>query len=61
MKLGERFVFDGRTVVVRGVDPVSVRPGRVYLEDVQSGEELVCLASDFRRRSRRTRPRPAKR
>jgi hypothetical protein len=57
MELGRRYSLDGRTVILRGVDPIGVRSGRVYLENAESHEEFTCSASTFKRRAR---PAPTK-
>jgi hypothetical protein len=42
---GELMVFDGRSYVVVGMDPVGVTPRLVYLEDFETNEWL-CVAAD---------------
>ncbi len=48
MRLGDRIVIDERTFTVRGVDPMSVRAPRVYLEDAETGELVTELMARVR-------------
>ncbi len=43
MELASDIIFCGRRLVVRGFDPMSVLPQRVYLEDPRTGERVVEL------------------
>src|SRR6266581_4430853 len=47
MDLNDILIYDGRRYVVVGFDPMSVRPQRVYLRDVNSGEEVTRLYEDL--------------
>ncbi len=40
MKLGDLVIWHGRTYRLLGFDPMSVEPGRAYLEDVETGAEV---------------------
>jgi len=40
MDLGDIVIYGGRRHYVRGVDPVSVRPRYLYLEDVRTGKTV---------------------
>jgi hypothetical protein len=44
---GELLVFDGRSYVVVGMDPVGVTPRLVYLEDFETNEWLCVAAERF--------------
>jgi hypothetical protein len=44
---GELLVFDGRSYVVVGMDPVGVTPRLVYLEDFETNEWLSVAAEKF--------------
>ena len=45
MQLGDMVIHDGRELVLRGLDPMSVVDGRAELEDLETGErELVPIA-----------------
>jgi hypothetical protein len=44
---GELLVFDGRSYVVVGMDPVGVTPRLVYLEDFETNEWLCVAAEQF--------------
>lgn len=44
---GELMVFDGRSYVVVGMDPVGVTPRLVYLEDFETNEWLCVAAEKF--------------
>ena len=47
MELNDTLIYDGRRYIVVGFDPMSVRPQRVYLRDVTSGEEVTRLYEDL--------------
>jgi hypothetical protein len=47
MYKGELLVFDGRSYVVVGMDPVGVTPRLVYLEDFETNEWLCVAAERF--------------
>ena len=51
MELNDTVIFDGRRYVVVGVDPMSVRPQRVYLRDLNGGEEVTRLYDDLMERA----------
>ena len=40
MRIGDQVVYDGRRLVVLGVDPMGVPERRVEVEDVETGEHL---------------------
>ncbi len=40
MDLGEIVIYGGRRYYVRGVDPVSVKPRHLYLEEVRTGKTV---------------------
>ena len=40
MELGDIVIYRGRRYYVRGIDPVSVHPRFLYLEDVLTGKTL---------------------
>ncbi len=42
VSIGRVVVLRGRTFEIVGVDPVSVRPRRVYLEDAATGSAAVA-------------------
>jgi hypothetical protein len=44
---GELMVFDGRSYVVVGMDPVGVTPRLVYLEDFETNEWRSVAAETF--------------
>jgi hypothetical protein len=44
--IGERVSLGGRVFVVHGFTPLSVSPGRVHLEDVETGEWLEVSTND---------------
>jgi hypothetical protein len=44
---GELMVFDGRSYVVVGMDPVGVTPRLVYLEDFETNEWRSIAAEKF--------------
>lgn len=48
MRLGDRIVVDDRVFIVRGIDPMSVRAPRVYLEDAETGELVADLLTRVR-------------
>lgn len=48
---GELMVFDGRSYVVVGMDPVGVTPRLVYLEDFETNEWLSVAAETFAARA----------
>jgi hypothetical protein len=50
MERNDIIVFEGRRYLVVGFDPMSVRPRRVYLEDVRTREARECLYEDLLRR-----------
>lgn len=37
MDIGDTVTYDGRRLVVRGIDPAGVHPRCVYLEDAETG------------------------
>ena len=41
MKIGELVTYEGRSYVLRGLDPMSVPNRRAELEDAETGERLV--------------------
>jgi hypothetical protein len=41
MKIGEFVTYEGRSYVLRGLDPMSVPNRRVELEDTENGERIV--------------------
>jgi hypothetical protein len=41
MKIGDLVTYDGRSYVLRGLEPMSVPDRRAELEDVESGEHVV--------------------
>ena len=44
MQLGQKVIHDGRELVLRGLDPMSVIDGRAELEDPETGDrELVPI------------------
>ncbi len=43
LKIGDEVVLEGRVFVVRGFDPLGVLAGRVYLEDVATGDLVTEL------------------
>jgi hypothetical protein len=45
LRIGERLSFEGRSYVVRGLDPIGVSGGLVYLEDAATGECVSVTAS----------------
>jgi hypothetical protein len=47
MELNDVLVYAGRRYRVVGFDPVSVTPQRVYLRDLDSGEEVMRLYEDL--------------
>jgi hypothetical protein len=47
MELNDTVVYNGRRFLVVGFDPMSVRPQRVYLRDLKSGEEVPLLYDDL--------------
>jgi hypothetical protein len=45
MRLGEEVIHDGRLLVLRGLDPMSVADGRAEVEDPATGQRaLVPIA-----------------
>lgn len=40
LRVGDRIVVDGETVIVAGFSPMSVIPPVVYLNDPETGEHL---------------------
>ncbi len=41
MKLGDKLIYDGRTLILRGLDPMSVADPCAQLEDPDTGEVLL--------------------
>ena len=41
MKIGELVTYEGRSYVLRGLDPMSVPNRRAELEDAETGERIV--------------------
>jgi hypothetical protein len=48
---GEVLVVDGRAHIVVGVDPFSVTPRRIYLQDLETGEDWTADLDDVAARS----------
>ena len=48
MRLGDRIVIDEHVFIVRGIDPMSVRAPRVYLENAETGELVAELMARVR-------------
>ena len=40
MRVGDFVIWRGRIYRLLGFDPMSVEPGRAYLEDVETGAEV---------------------
>jgi len=47
MELNDIVVCDGRRYIVVGFDPMCVRPQRVYVRDLNGGEEAALLYDDL--------------
>lgn len=47
MQLGDHVTLDGRALVLRGLDPMSVPDGRAEVEDPETGERFVVPASEL--------------
>ena len=47
LHIGDRVMLRDRAYIVRGFSPMSVMPGRVRLEDVETGEEVEVDADDL--------------
>jgi hypothetical protein len=43
LRVGDRIVVRGETVVIAGFSPVSVVPAIVYLDDPETGERLDAV------------------
>jgi hypothetical protein len=41
MKIGELVTYEGRSYVLRGLDPMSVPNRRAELEDAETGERIA--------------------
>lgn len=55
LRVGDRFILNGRTVVVTGFSPMSVTPTVVYLKDPQTDERLdVVLLEEIEKAKRAT-------
>lgn len=46
LRIGDRVVVDGETVVVAGFSPMSVIPPVVYLADPETGDQLDAVLLD---------------
>ena len=46
-RIGDKAAFGGRMHHIRGVSPMGVRPQRLYLEDVDSGESIEVTADEL--------------
>lgn len=42
MKIGDLVTYEGRSYVLRGLEPMSVPDRRAELEDVETGERIVA-------------------
>ncbi len=49
MKIGDLVLFQGRSYVLRGLDPMGVPERRVILEDPKTGQELAAPAEEVSR------------
>lgn len=47
VNVNDNVIYEGRRYLVVGFDPVSVRPKRVYLRDVKTGDPRTCLYDDL--------------
>ncbi len=47
MELSDVIFYDGRRYRVVGFDPLSVTPQRVYLRDLETGEEVTRLCEEL--------------
>jgi hypothetical protein len=50
MKIGELVTYEGRSYVLRGLDPMSVPNRRAELEDAETGERLVVPLDEVSQR-----------
>ena len=50
MKIGELVTYEGRSYVLRGLDPMGVPNRRAELEDVETGERLVVPLDEVSQR-----------
>ncbi len=47
MKLGDKLIYDGRTLILRGLDPMSVADPCAQLEDPDTGEVLLVPLAEL--------------
>jgi hypothetical protein len=45
LRIGERLSLEGHSYLVRGLDPIGVSDGLVYLEDAATGERVAVATS----------------
>jgi hypothetical protein len=57
-RIGDHVVIEGRALIVRGFDPMSVPAGRVYLEDEETGELVTTLIERLPEPERERRAEP---
>lgn len=48
LKIGERVRLDGRDFEIVGFTAMSVKPKRVFLRDLETGEQADVLADELR-------------
>ena len=46
MKIGDLVTYQGRSYVLRGLEPMSVPNRRAELEDLETGERIVVPLAD---------------
>ena len=47
MQIGDHVIYDGRVLVLLGLDPMGIPDGRAELEDEETGERFVVPFSEI--------------
>ena len=51
LRIGEQVTLNGRAFEIMGITAMSVKPKRVFLRDVETGEQVDVLADELRTES----------